>query len=679
MGITKGKGFAGALGSMRDMQHEYVPLPYKEMMTGNLIRQASYDTSQATLDEIGTLYDETFIEKDAELLDAQETELNTSIEEMIQGAGGDLGKLTGAFTNLYRKTASNKTYRNAKAQKANRTAFSEELRKAKLDQGMAQYYLGKADDAYVGADKGQYNGVGYSTIKQSDIRKEMLSLAKAVPATKRVATLNGFMYNNAFHTDEELLQNGIDGVALGLTPASRNDKATQRDSAAINQMLEYSLGSNPQWMQSMSDFASANGMDPEEYMKGATSSAAIYRHQNDYEEGKPYAPIGYSAEGKNEGLDLQVPGNTVVVDTSHLLTGSDENGQTLEGLTFAGKIFNLEESRLNKTIGDSEYYADKSVLSSAKLIAEESLGFPITEEDLESVRSSSTSGSGMTSSYGASVPGMSGVSSNVKPDPVAEAADKRRRDIKYALKDALEEVTARSTFTPSYTMTSNMEKGQKEVLAEFKTAIAMFPEAFMQIKGVDSRDGEGYLEPSDDILKGNLEDVTITGVSDRPILNSKTGKLEYRVTGQYPTKRRNRQVTESKMVQANFNGVVPISDTQRQVWSRLGIKPLTKTKADLARLTITGQVATSDSLMKISESKSLKGGKPIMYGVVLAKQRSGKDNYAIVEIDPISGLPNTGEDGEYNYFTTPQGSAVFNTLDAVSMYIDKTHQGLTRK
>ena len=57
------------------------------MLIGNQAKQASYDKSEATLDEISSLYDENFIDKDSAILAQQEEGLNASIDEMIQSAG----------------------------------------------------------------------------------------------------------------------------------------------------------------------------------------------------------------------------------------------------------------------------------------------------------------------------------------------------------------------------------------------------------------------------------------------------------------------------------------------------------------------------------------------------------------------------------------------------------------
>lgn len=687
MGITKGKGFAGALGSMRDMQHEYVPLPYKEMMAGNLMRQQSYDKSQATLDGLDALYDESFIEKDSAILGQQEQELDASISEMIEGAGGDLGKLAGAFTNLYRKTASNKTLKNATAQKANRDAFAKELQGAKLDSGMAQFYLNQADEQYQGADKGKYNGVGYSTVSQEDIRAKMTSMAGHVPVSKGVEVLNGYMYEDRFYTDETLLANGIDGKALGLTKAARNDKTTTRSPAKIQGLLELSVLANNEWGRSINDYAEAHGMDPEKYTNSITASASLFRGQNDYEEGRVYEPVGGKfIEGSEEkGLDLKAPGSTLIVDSAYLLLGDGDDGQPLETLTFAEKIFNLDNAKARGIVGDSEYYAEKSILAEAKRIAEETLGYPITAEDMESVKTKVDYNSHKVSDQlgKTNYAGREGTAKNIQYTRV--------KDIHEALEGAMNEVTSRSTFAPDYIITSNMKKGQEEVLSEFKTAMEAMPAAFMQVKGVDMMKGEGYTDPDKAAVMGALPGLEITGISDRPIMNHATGQLEYRITGTYLAEREDRAIDEKKDVRANFNGVVPVSTTQQQVWSRLGLSPLTATKADLANLTITGQTTTTDKLMDISAHKSMLSGSDIMsqplgqsdkgnsrtavtYGALLHKTDDGKAAYSLVEIDAKTGTPIKGEDEDLIYFNTSKGPATFSTLDVLSRYIDKAHK-----
>ena len=263
MGIKSGKGLSGALGRMRDVNYQYVPLPYQEMMTGNLMRQASYDKSEATLDEISALYDENFIAKDSEILEGQENQLNAGIDEMIESAGGDLGKLTGKFTNLYRKTASDKTYRNAKAQQVNRTEFIKELKKAKLDPGMAQYYLNQADEVYPGADKGQYSGVNYSNLTEAKVSKMLAEVGKNTPSMSEQSNEYAYADLNGNPITPEQAQQLGEGKYKKVQ-ATRT--VGYKDANKVYKNLQNYIENNPTVLQFMSDKANSLGMDPAEYM-----------------------------------------------------------------------------------------------------------------------------------------------------------------------------------------------------------------------------------------------------------------------------------------------------------------------------------------------------------------------------------------------------------------------------
>ena len=72
MGIKSGKGLSGALGRMRDMNYEYVPLPQQEMMAGNLMRQQAYDDGEDSVDAISDLYNEQVLDQDRESLQKKE-------------------------------------------------------------------------------------------------------------------------------------------------------------------------------------------------------------------------------------------------------------------------------------------------------------------------------------------------------------------------------------------------------------------------------------------------------------------------------------------------------------------------------------------------------------------------------------------------------------------------------
>ena len=184
MAIKYGKGLRGALGRMRDIESEYVGLPYKEMMTGNLMRQASYDKGQETIDSIDNLYDQPVLEDDQDILQGQEDQFDSDLKEQMDAVGGDLGKLTGFLSSRFRQDASNSTYRNALQSKTAYDTYYTDLMAADIDPQIKQLKMRQSRANYLGADKGIFQGASYIDMNQTDFDKKMRKIAKDVPLTK---------------------------------------------------------------------------------------------------------------------------------------------------------------------------------------------------------------------------------------------------------------------------------------------------------------------------------------------------------------------------------------------------------------------------------------------------------------------------------------------------------------
>jgi len=657
MAIKYGKGLRGALGRMPDVGYEYVPLPYKEMMAGNLMRQAAYDKSSETLDGISALYDQNFIDKDDQILNDQENTLNDEISSMVNSVGGDLGKLTGQLTSMYRKTANDKTYRNALLQAENRKDFYKELKKAKLDPGMAEFYLNKADKAYPGADKGVYSGVPYATLSQDDVYKQMFKSGKAVKGREITENVLGVMYKGMFIPNTDL--DKYDLPEDELVPSQQQVAVSSIDPNDVAEQLLSTLGANPTWQHALSDYAEMNNLDYGEHVSNIITSVANNVKQDPYVTESKITPLP-KPDKDTSGYDLTVPGQVLKIDTSDILSGKNEQGVTLPNMTYADKWFNLHQLFSTGAVAESDFTSQKSILSRAKAIAEQNLGFEITPEDVNSIKASERKG--RENRFIFSKTGRLVENPYYKED--SKIYD-RQNQISNALTAALEEITASSTFIPEYTMTVKMDDEQKEILDEFETAANLNPESILHINSVDRNDGEGQVKLTDEELNDEaIQSRTIKQISNRPIYNPENGQLEYKVFGTYLAEKENREQGEPRLETRNYAGSIPVSSTQRQLWDKLGFNPLTKTGADIARLDITGKVTTTDKLRKVSIERTESTGVPVNYGVTLVQDDSGKDIYILVEYDAETSLP-------IKYVEGPEGNAIFfSTLAAISNYID---------
>jgi len=178
MAINYGKGLRGALGRMKAVESQYVGLPYKEMLQGNLMRQAAYDKGEEALDNLSTLYNQNLLDQDAQVIQDKEDQFNTELGEKMESVGGDLGKLTGFLSGKLRGISNDPTYTQAIQNKKDAATYFANVDKAKIDPEMKSYLKNKSMSGYSGADKGGFAGTPFMEITKANFSKDLQRVAK---------------------------------------------------------------------------------------------------------------------------------------------------------------------------------------------------------------------------------------------------------------------------------------------------------------------------------------------------------------------------------------------------------------------------------------------------------------------------------------------------------------------
>ena len=405
MAIKYGKGLRGALGRMKDVEQQYVGLPYKEMMAGNLMRQASYDKGQETIDTIDSLYNQPVLQKDRDLLQRSEESFNDNLSKQIESVGGDLGKLTGFLNSEFRQVAKNPIYSRALQNKKDFDEYYTQVMDASIDQPMKNFYINKALNNYQGADQGMFRGQPFSEVTAQDIQKDLAAHAKnlysTAPKQEReidvlVNETTGESYTNP-EVIEKYLANPIEGYSIKKQQVTQ----TQRTPKEIQKSL-FGYATNA-YGSSIQDMAEAMGVDSNVYMQSIVNPLAKTFFRNDISMGQIYnTPSSSSGSDKDEesGKDLSLrrgiglpienkglamldnlvskekitdPGTLVDalvemrdaneisnIDTSILTSAIDAAvAQTTDA--FGGRIPDMEES-LQRAMGDNslkEYFTDE--------------------------------------------------------------------------------------------------------------------------------------------------------------------------------------------------------------------------------------------------------------------------------------------------------------------------------
>ncbi len=404
MAIKYGKGLRGALGRMKDVEQQYVGLPYKEMMAGNLMRQASYDKGQETIDTIDSLYNQPVLQKDRDLLQRSEEAFNDNLSKQIESVGGDLGKLTGFLNSEFRQVAKNPIYSRALQNKKDFDEYYTQVMDASIDQPMKNFYINKALNNYQGADQGMFRGQPFSEVTAQDIQKDLAAQAKnlysTAPKQEREIDVLVEEATGKSSTNPEVIEQYLANPIEGYSIKKQQVTQTQRTPEEIQKSL-FGYAGNA-YGSSIQDMAEAMGIDPNVYLQSIVNPLAKTFFRNDISMGQMY-DVASSSSGsgtdEDSGKDLSLrrgiglpienkglamldnlvsnnitdPGklvDTLVemrdaneisnIDASILTSAVDAAvAQTTDA--FGGRIPNMQES-LQRAIGDNplkEYFTDE--------------------------------------------------------------------------------------------------------------------------------------------------------------------------------------------------------------------------------------------------------------------------------------------------------------------------------
>jgi len=311
MAIKYGKGLRGALGRMKDVEQQYVGLPYKEMMAGNLMRQASYDKGQETIDTIDSLYNQPVLQKDRDLLQRSEEAFNDNLSKQIESVGGDLGKLTGFLNSEFRQVAKNPIYSRALQNKKDFDEYYTQVMDASIDQPMKNFYINKALNNYQGADQGMFRGQPFSEVTAQDIQKDLAAQAKNLYSTapKQEREIDVLVNETTGESStnpeviEQYLANPIEGYSIKKQQVTRTQRTPKEIQESLFGYADNAYGS------SIQDMAEAMGIDPNVYMQSIVNPLAKTFFRNDISMGQMYntpSSSGGSDKDEDSGKDLSL-------------------------------------------------------------------------------------------------------------------------------------------------------------------------------------------------------------------------------------------------------------------------------------------------------------------------------------------------------------------------------------
>jgi len=640
MAIKFGTGVRGALGRMRDIESQYVGLPYKEMMAGNLLRQAAYDKSEEKLDNLSELYNVPMLPQDEQLIQDREDQFNTQLDEKMQEVGGDLGKLTGFLSGKFRNQSNDKVYRRALQAKEDYLDYEKNLNKRKLSPTLHNYYLNKSLTDYQGADKGSFMGAPPAALSEAKLdemlRKRAKGLYDTAPKIKQnvpvIISEDGIVVWDASKDKQDDQYQYLDSsgkVKKGFEIRQIPKEYRQRSGEDISIGLQNAIAGSAEAQELLRDLSNATGMSYEDMVKNKISSLPQEYRRSDYTEGNIYKTT--SDKEKTSRDNLIFNGEVLKFDTSNFLTTKDETGTpSLEPSGMLNKMYNLNALASNNLIDAAEYSSEASILYKALSAAETKLGRQFTEQEMQQ-------------GY-IETPKMR---EKLGRNPMGEMEEyKAQVKIDDLLEESLQEILDGSNFSPGMESVVEIGGDGKKSLLEFESRIQSAPGTIMDVQRVKDKESE-WAEPTEKQIKQtDWENIEISEISTRPIYDGSTGKFVYKINGTYTTG------SDNKKEEHSFEGTIPEGRAQTNLFDDLGWPALTGTKKAVSRLVVEGQTVIPK---KLSELAFLKYGKDVTLGVVL---RNGK--YEVVAVDPQTFTPLYGEQ--------PYSPAFPNT-DSISKYI----------
>jgi hypothetical protein len=680
MGIKSGKGLSGALGSMRDMNYQYVPLPYKEMMAGNLMRQQSYDEAEDSIDTISDLYNEQVMDQDRESLQKKEDTFNSELDAEMQSVGGDLGKLAGFLRNQYRGVTRDKTYGRSVQSKTAYDAYYKDLMEADIDPEMKAYKLKHSKANYLGAEKEVFRGTSYVDMNQTDLDTAMRKVAKGLPDEKtkeQVPVLINTDTGLEFEVDK-------DGKYIGATKDNSKWEhqaysRTFKDPTKIANALNGAIANNSTYASYIQDLfrAQNNGKDPsaedlnsfvqdmstryaEEYMKNDSSFGKI---------GNTSRSGGKGKKGDNDFVKFTVPGATTSIENQHFLVGRDQDGNAMK-IKPLDKLYQL---RTNPDYSNpSQYTSEMSIWNLAVANAEEKLGRDITDEELEGLVA--TDGSQdidykkeYEAKYGAgSYDGLSYTDKNTFEYNTMMSAgllkNNSRIEMNSILENSLNEVLSDATMNLGFELrsTSTTSGEVKDIMSSLNiVANTNFDATGLDLHIVDSKgDDEGYRTPNDEEVKGNFHSVDINGLTPRPVYDPESGKTNFKVQGTFKVGAGKDAVSHSFEAWLD-----PNTPMLQQVWASAGMPEPTPTLLELGKLMVKNQIVVPKALEAFGANLST----PANIGVMAMPNGS----YALVELGDGTVDPKY-KNGKLVVIKSESGNnIIYPSLNAMSNYIDE--------
>ena len=186
--IDYGKGIRGFLSQVPDIDYQYTPMPFKEMLSMAQLASQKEATNMKLMGEVNKLYNQPMLAKDKAIFDEKAEAFNKQVAALVNQTGGNLShrNMSRTLMQNYYDIVNDRDYVNAINSYDAHQKFQTKVQSAVKDPDLRPYYLNQSLNAYNQSEPGSVYTpyLQFSSMSESEFDSNLNSVADDLKARK---------------------------------------------------------------------------------------------------------------------------------------------------------------------------------------------------------------------------------------------------------------------------------------------------------------------------------------------------------------------------------------------------------------------------------------------------------------------------------------------------------------
>ncbi|HAV25406.1 MAG TPA: hypothetical protein DCX01_04435 [Bacteroidetes bacterium] len=305
--IDYGKGIRGFLSQVPDIDYQYSPMPFNEMLGMAQLAGQKEATNMKLMGEVNKMYNQPMLPKDKDIFDQKAEAFNKQVGALVDQTGGNLShrNMSRTLMQNYYDIVNDRDYINAVNSYSAHQKFQTKVQSAVKDPDLRGYYMQQSLGAYNESEPGSVYSpyLQFSSMSETEFDSNLNSVADDLKARKI----------------QELRQDGNLQQTVQSVTLEPND---------IYSALIDHYKANNNLMQYGQDKSNATGVDIQTFLNNKFATIANRYAQGDISEGKLTEIPGLS----DRTAKPKLPGAVVGLDIKSALGNYENLGERLISL-----------------------------------------------------------------------------------------------------------------------------------------------------------------------------------------------------------------------------------------------------------------------------------------------------------------------------------------------------------